>query len=140
MALRVSGGGPARPGHRRVRSKHRDITAARTFFTTALAAHGEPAEVVTDRAPPLANVIDDLLPGSLHTTEQHANNRVECDHGRLKARLRPMRGLKSDRTASVLIRGHAFVQNLRRGHYELATEATPALRLATAFDELQPVI
>jgi IS6 family transposase len=26
-------------------------------------------------------------------------NRVECDHGRLKARLRPMRGLKTDRTA-----------------------------------------
>jgi len=28
-----------------------------------------------------------------HSTEQYANNRVECDHGRLKARLRPMRGL-----------------------------------------------
>jgi IS6 family transposase len=121
-------------------SNHRDIVSARTFFTTALAAHGEPAEVVTDRAAPLENVIDDLLPAALHSTEQYANNRVECDHGRLKARLRPMRGLKTNRTASVLIRGHAFVQNLRRGHYELATDATPALRLATAFDELQPVI
>jgi len=121
-------------------SNHRDITAARTFFTAALTAHGSPAEVVSDRAAPLAHVIDDLLPGALHTTEQYANNRVECDHGRLKARLRPMRGLKTNRTASVLIRGHAFVQNLRRGHYELATDATLALRLATAFDELQPVI
>ena len=121
-------------------SNHRDIASARTFFTTALAAHGEPAEVVTDRAAPLANVIDDLLPAALHTTEQYANNRVECDHGRLKARLRPMRGLKTNRTASVLIRGHAFVQNLRRGHYELGTDTTPALRLATAFDELQAVI
>ena len=121
-------------------SNHRDIAAARTFFTAALAAHGEPAEVVTDRAAPLAHVIDDLLPASLHTTEQYANNRVECDHGRLKARLRPMRGLKTNRTASVLIRGHAFVQNLRRGHYELGTDTTPALRLATAFDELQAVI
>jgi transposase-like protein len=74
------------------------------------------------------------------TAARAANNRVECDHGRLKSRLRPMRGLTSDRTASVLIRGHAFVQNLRRGHYELATDATPALRLATAFDELQPAI
>ncbi len=121
-------------------SDHRDIAAARTFFTTALAAHAKPAEVVTDRAAPLAHVIDDLLPGALHTTEQYANNRVECDHGRLKARLRPMRGLKTNRTASVLIRGHAFVQNLRRGHYELGTDTTPALRLATAFDELQAVI
>jgi transposase, IS6 family len=77
-------------------SKHRDITAARTSFTAALAVHGESAEVVTDRAAPLAHVIDDLLPAALRTTEQYANNRVECDHGRLKARLRPMRGLKNE--------------------------------------------
>ena len=77
---------------------------------------------------------------ALHTTEQYANNRVECDHGRLKARLRPMLGLKTNRTASVLILGQAFVQNLRRGHYELGTDTTPALGLATAFDELQAVI
>jgi transposase-like protein len=52
-------------------------------------------------------------------TEQYANNRIEADHGRVKARLRPMRGLKHDRNAGVVIAGHAFVQNLRRGHYEL---------------------
>ena len=68
------------------------------------------------------------------------NNRVECDHGRLKGRLRPMRGLKTDRTASVVIRGHAFVQNLRRGHYEPGIDAEPALRLTTAFNELRPAI
>ena len=32
--------------------------------------------------------------------------------------------------------GHAFVQNLRRGHYELAVDASPPLRLAAAFIEL----
>jgi transposase, IS6 family len=121
-------------------SNRRDIAAARRFFTTALAHQGEPAEVVTDRAAALAHVIDELLPGALHTTEQYENNRVECDHGRLKARLRPMRGVKTNRTASVVIRGHAFVQNLRRGHYELVTDTTPALRLATAFHELRAVI
>ena len=31
-------------------SVRRDIAAARRFFTTAMAAHGEPKEVVTDRA------------------------------------------------------------------------------------------
>jgi transposase-like protein len=30
-------------------SRYRDIAAARTFFTAALAVHGEPAEVVADR-------------------------------------------------------------------------------------------
>jgi transposase-like protein len=118
-------------------SRHRDIASARRFFTTPLAAQRAPAEVVTDRAAALANVIDELIPAAFHNTGQYENNRCECDHGRLKARLRPMRGLKTDRTASVVIRGHAFVQNLRRGHYELGVEAPPVLRLATAFDELR---
>jgi hypothetical protein len=51
-----------------------------------------------------------------------------------------MRGLKTDRTASVVIRGHAFIQNVRRDHYELGVEVAPVLRLATAFDELQHAI
>jgi transposase, IS6 family len=58
-------------------SNRRDIAAARRFFTTALSAHGSPAEVVTDHAPALAHVIDDVLHGALHTTDQYANNRVE---------------------------------------------------------------
>jgi len=58
----------------------------------------------------------------------------------LKARLRPMRGVKTNRTASVVIRGHGFMQNLRRGHYELAVDAAQLFRLATAFDELRPAI
>lgn len=48
---------------------------------------------------------------------------AEGDHGHRKARLRPMRGLAQDRTASVIVRGHALMQNLRRGHYELGAEA-----------------
>jgi hypothetical protein len=36
-----------------------------------------------------------------------------------------MRGIKTNRTASVVIRGHAVIQNLRRGHYELAVDAGP---------------
>jgi hypothetical protein len=51
-----------------------------------------------------------------------------------------MRGLKTHRTASVVIRGHAFIQNLRRGHYELAVDSAQQFRLATAFDELRPAI
>jgi transposase, IS6 family len=71
----------------------------------------------------------------------YANNRVECDHGRLKARLRPMRGLKTDRSAKVIISGHAFMQNLRRGHYELGVDARSRhLSAAAAFDELTHMI
>jgi hypothetical protein len=46
----------------------------------------------------------------------------------------------ADRTASVVIRGHAFIQNLRPGGYELGVDASPVFRLATAFDELQLAI
>jgi transposase-like protein len=81
-----------------------------------------------------------LIPAAFDNTGQYENNRCECDHGRLKARLRPMRGLKTDRTASVVVRGHAFVQYLRRGHYELGVEVPPVFRLSTAFDELQLAI
>ena len=122
-------------------SKRRDIAAARRFFAGALLAHGLPEVVVTDRATALANVIAELMPDAVHNTAQYANNRVECDHGRLKARLRPMRGLKTDNTASVIIRGHAFIQNLRRGHYELGVEARhEQVRVAAAFDELETCI
>ena len=51
-----------------------------------------------------------------------------------------MRGLKRDRTASVEIRGHAFMQNLRRGHYELGVDAPPGMTLAVAFEELARVL
>ena len=81
-------------------------------------------------------VLEDLLPAAWHRTDRYANNRVEADHGRLKARRRPMRGLKRDRSVTIVIAGRAFVQNLRRGHYELAVEAPVSLRVAVAFDEV----
>jgi transposase-like protein len=95
-----------------------------------------PVEVVTDPAPTYPAVLEELLPAAWHPAGQYANNRVEADHGRLKARLRPMRGLKQQRSAKVMIAGHGFVQTLRRGHYELAVEEPPSLRVAVAFDEL----
>ena len=50
-----------------------------------------------------------------------------------------MRGLRTERTASVVIRGHTpCTQNLRRGRYEVAADAGPLFRLATAFNELKP--
>jgi IS6 family transposase len=47
-----------------------------------------------------------------------------------------MRGLEQDRSARVIVAGHAFVQNLRRGHYELAVEEPTNRRLAVSFQEL----
>jgi transposase-like protein len=99
-----------------------------------------PSEVVTDAAAVYRAVLDELIPQSWHHVEQHANNRIEADHSQLKHRLRPMRGLCRDRTASVIIAGHAFMQNVRHGHYELGLDAPPALRVAAAFTELTQAI
>jgi transposase-like protein len=81
-------------------------------------------------------VLEELLPAVWHRTDRYANNHIECDHGRLKARLGPMRGLKQDRSARVVIARHGFVQNLRRGHYQLPVEEPVIRRVAVAFDEL----
>ena len=119
----------------------RDTTAAHRFFERAIGTTGvTPSEVVTDRAPTYPLVLEELLPAAWHRTDQYANNGVECNHGRLKARLRPMRGLKQDHSARVVIAGHALVQNVRRGHYQLAVEEPANQRLAVAFDELAVAI
>ncbi len=47
-----------------------------------------------------------------------------------------MRGLKRFRSVQVIGAGQAFVQNIRRGHCELGTDAEPRQRLAAAFTEL----
>ena len=118
-------------------STRRDATAAHRFFERAIGSTKvTPAEVMTDHAPVYPMVLEELLPAAWHRTDRHANNRVEADHGRLKSRLRPMRGLKQDRSARVIIAGHAFVQNVRRGHYELAVEVAAGQRLTVAFDDL----
>jgi transposase-like protein len=104
-------------------SKRRNIVAARTFFETMLNGRDRPRELTAELAAPLLHVVDELLPEVLHDTTQDANNRIEWDHGRLKAGSGRWRGLRTHRTASTVIRDQAFVQNLRRGHYELGVEA-----------------
>jgi transposase, IS6 family len=101
-------------------SARRDGTAARTFFTRALTCGPSPVEVTTD----YPHVIDELVPAARHVLAHYSNNAVEADHGRLKARLRPMRGVKTALSLRTIAAGHAFVQNLHRGHYELAAQDT----------------
>jgi transposase-like protein len=114
-------------------SPRRDGPAAKRFFAKAIKANGcEPAEVVTDKASTYPAVLDELLPGAFHNTDRYANHAVENDQGRLKARLRPMRGLKQDRSARIVIAGHA--------HYELGVDASAPLRLEAAFADLASTI
>jgi IS6 family transposase len=101
-------------------SERRDAAAARAFFIRAMTFGKAPIEVRTDGAPVYPRVIDELASGARHGLDRYANNVIEADHGRLKARLRPMRGLKTLRSTRTIATGHAFVQNLRRRHHEAA--------------------
>jgi transposase, IS6 family len=77
-----------------------------------------------------------MAPAARHITERYANNSIEADHGRFKARLRPMRGLKRLASARTITAGHAFVQNLRRGHYAITADLPIRDRVRVAFDGL----
>jgi hypothetical protein len=91
-------------------STRHDAAAARRFFTRALETlKVVPSEVVTDAVPVYPAVLAELMPAAWHHVEQYANNPIEADHGGLKHRLRPMRGLQTDRTAQVVIARHAFL-------------------------------
>ncbi len=94
----------------------------------------------TGRSPAPAPAISELLPAARHDTTRYANNRIEADHDRLQPRLHALRGLKRDRTASVVIGGHALMHNLRRGHYQLGVDAVGGLTVAAAFDQLAKAI
>ena len=118
----------------------RDLAAARRFFTSALLSARRPVEVTTARAAAYSRVLDELLPAACHVVEQYASNPIEGDHGRLKAQVRPMRGLKRRKSAAVIAAGHAFVQNLRRGHYQLALDVPATQRAAVAFTQLTAAI
>jgi transposase-like protein len=95
-----------------------------------------PTAVVTDKAPGHPCLLDELVRAAWHHVERHENNWIEADHSRLNTGCDPCAGLRTDRTPSVIIAGLAFTQDLRRGHYELVTEAPRRLRVAAAFAEL----
>src|ERR687885_261333 len=110
------------------RSDRADAPTRRTIMPKPRAPRSPTSEAQADFW-----ILDELLPAALHVFDQYANNVIEADHGKLKSRLRPMRGLKRFRSAQVISAGHAFVQNLRRSHYELATDVASRYRLTTAF-------
>jgi transposase-like protein len=111
-------------------SARRNMSAARRFFERAIGTTNvTPIEVVTDRTSTSPAVLEELLPAAWHRTDRYANSHVEADHARLKPRLQPMRGLKQDRSATVVLAGHAFVQNLRRDTTSLRSRSQQAFEL-----------
>ena len=80
------------------------------------------------------------MPGVLHRTGRYRTNGVERDHGFVKERLRPMRGLKSVASATIFTRGHALVRNVERGFYQVVEAVPQRLVLAWTWNRLTEAV
>src|SRR6266568_4846673 len=109
----------------------RDMVGARRFFERAITSSGTtPRRVITDKTATYPPALAAAVPGVLHRTGRYRTNGIERDHGFLKERLRPMRGLKSVVSAAIFMRGHALMRNIRRGFYRIVQSVPQRLVFA----------
>jgi transposase-like protein len=105
-------------------SEHRDVAAAKRFFTRAVQRHGAPERITLDGYPATHAAVaylkesGVLRPEAKVRTSKYLNTLVEQDHRRVKQRLYPMLGLKSFTNAAVTISGIEFVQQIRKGQFD----------------------
>jgi len=122
-------------------SPTRDMVAARTFFERAIASTGTtPRRVITDKAATYPPALAVVVPDVRHRTGRYRTNGIERDHGFLKERLRPMRGLKSVTSAAIFIRGHALIRNIRRRFYRVVESTPQRLVLAWTWNRLAEAV
>ncbi len=102
-------------------SATRDLPAAEAFFRRTIASTGcVPEHIVTDKATVYPSAIRTWAADAKHTATGFYNrvistNRCERNHGYLKSRLRPMRGLKSFDCAKHLFPTLDALQLIERG-------------------------
>jgi putative transposase len=90
-----------------------DGAAAKRFFKRLLRSHGgEPRKIVTDKLRSYGVAHRELVPETIHSTQQYENNRAEQSHEPTRVRERGMRKFKSVRQAQRFLNTHAAVSNL----------------------------
>jgi len=91
----------------------RDGAAAKRFFKRLIRSHGgEPRKIVTDKLRSYPVARREVIPESIHVTDQYANNRAEQSHEATRVRERGMRRFKSMKQAQRFLGAHAAVSNL----------------------------
>ena len=91
----------------------RDGAAAKRFFRRLIRSHqGEPRKIVTDKLRSYGVAHRDLIPETIHSTQQYENNRAEQSREATRVRERGMRRFKSVRQAQRFLTAHAAVSNL----------------------------
>ena len=116
--------------------KKRDGAAAKRFFKRLIRSHGgEPRKIVTDKLRSYGVAHRELIPETIHSTQQYENNRAEQSHEATRVRERGMRRFKSIRQAQRFVTAHAAVQNLfNLGRHLIRAQHYRNLRIS-AFSE-----
>ena len=105
-------------------SEHRDIAAAKRFFTRAVEQHGSPETITLAGYPATHAAVAELKqsgrlrPQTKLRTSKYLNTLVEQEHRRVKQRLYPMLGCKSFSNAAVPRSGIELVQKIRKGQFD----------------------
>jgi len=106
-------------------NRERDVNAVKAFLRKAMKDERIPAKITLDAYAASHHAVADLkengeLPKRVRVrTSKYLNNAIEQDHRRVKQRLRPMLGLKSFRTAAVVIGGIELAEKIKKGQFKL---------------------
>ena len=118
-----------------------DGAAAKRFFARLLRSYGgDPRKIVTDKLRSYGVAHRELIPETIHSTQQYDNNRAEQSHEAARVRERGMRKFKSVRQAQRFLGTHAAVSNLfNLGRHHVRAQHYRDLRVS-AFAEWEAVV
>jgi len=106
-------------------SRKRAVNAAKAFLRKALKGQRIPTKITLDAYAASHRAVAELkssgeLPKRVRVrTSKYLNNTIEQNHRRVKQRLRPMLGLKSFRTATVVIGGIELAEKIKKGQFKI---------------------
>jgi transposase-like protein len=106
-------------------SRSRNVNAAKAFLRKAMKGQRTPTQITLAAYAASHRAVADLkedeeLPKRvLLRSSKYLNNLIEQDHRRIKQRLRPMLGLKSFRTAAVVIGGIELAEKIKKQQFKI---------------------
>jgi transposase-like protein len=137
MDVPVSGGGPSGEDRRfPSEPEARDVNAAKAFLRKAMKAQRIPTKITLDAYAASQRAVAELkdngeVPQRVPVrTSEYLNNLIEQDHRRVKQRLRPMLGLKSFRTAAVVISGIELAEKIKKKQFQISKLGALTARMA----------
>lgn len=116
-------------------SEHRDIAAAKRFFTQVIYKYGPPEKITVDGYPATHTAIaclkaKEILPQSTKVrTSKYLNNLIEQDHRRVKQRIYPMLGFKRFSNAAIVVSGIELIHKIRKGQFDASKVGQSSVRV-----------